>query len=56
MPVAKNHVPLTEIRMVRFTKKDVQLLKKVAKEKRLNIAALIRMAVFYYLEKEGKTK
>jgi len=52
MPVAKNHIPLTEIKMVRFNKKDMQLLKKAAKNKRLSVAGLIRMAVFEYLKKE----
>lgn len=54
MPVAKNHIPLTEIKMVRFNKKDMQLLKKVAKNKRISVAALIRMAVFDYLGKQDQ--
>lgn len=56
MPVAKNHVPLTEVKLVRFNKKDMQLLKKAAKSKRISVAAFIRMTVFDYLEKEAEAK
>lgn len=53
MAVAKNHVPLTEVKLIRFNKKDMQLLKKVAKNKRLSVAGLVRMAVFDYLGRES---
>ncbi len=55
MPVAKNHVPLTEVKLIRFNKEDMKLLKKIAKNKRLSVAGLIRMAVFDYLDR-GKLK
>lgn len=52
MTVGKDHVPLTEVKLVRFNKKDMDLLEKAAKSKRLSIASLIRMAVFDYLGRE----
>lgn len=52
MTVGKDHVPLTEVKLVRFNRKDMDLLKKAARSKRLSIAGLIRMAVFDYLDRE----
>ena len=56
MTVAKNNIPLTESKLVRFSKKDMEFLKKAASEKRLSVASLIRMIVFDYFGKESKSK
>ena len=53
MPVKKKK-NLTEAKKVLFNKKDMELLEKVAGEKRLSIASVIRMAVIEYLNKKGK--
>lgn len=53
MPVKKKK-NLTEAKKVLFNKKDMELLEKVASEKRLSIAGVIRMAVIEYLNKEDR--
>lgn len=41
---------ITEPRMVHFSKEDMQLIKKAAKRKGINVTTLIRMAISNYLE------
>ena len=48
----KNHVPLEVTKVIRFAKKDMEILRKVAKNKGLRVSALIRLAIFEYLKKE----
>lgn len=48
-----NHVPLNVSRMVRFTQKDSDLLKRAAREKGISVNGFIRLAIFEYLKKEG---
>jgi len=56
MGVAKNHVPLTEIMLIRFNKKDMEAIKKLAKGKRLATTSFIRMVVGDYITKESGKK
>jgi len=42
---------LAEQKLVRFTKKDMGKVKKLAKQKGLSIASFIRMIVLEYLSK-----
>jgi len=54
MVLAKNHVPLTESKLVKFTKQDMQILRRVARKKRLTVSHLIRTLIFSALEAEGE--
>lgn len=54
MPVAKNHIRLTEPKLIRWSKQDMALLKKLAKAKKLTVTSLVRMAVGEYLTKESE--
>ena len=54
MTVAKNHVPLTVSKLIKFTKEDMQILRRVARKKRLTVSHLIRTLVFSALEAEGE--
>lgn len=54
MTVPKNHVPLTVSKLIKFTKEDMQILRRVARKKRLTVSHLIRTLVFSALEDEGE--
>jgi len=42
---------LTEQNLIRFTKKDMDKIKKLAKERGLSISSFIRMIMLQYLNK-----
>ena len=44
----------TEANLVRFTKKDMEHIKKIARQKGLGVGSWIRMIILDYLNKENK--
>lgn len=47
---------MSEQKSMNFSKEDMALIKRVAKSKRISSAALIRLAVFDFLKREGEIK
>ena len=47
---------MSEQKSMKFSKEDMEIIKRVAKSKRISSAALIRLAVFDFLKREGEIK
>lgn len=52
MPVAKNHVPLSRVVLVRMTNEDFDRVKKEAKRRKMGVGTLIRSIFFSCFDKE----
>ena len=53
MSIAENEA-VKEAKLVRFTKKDMERIKKLARRKGLSFASFVRMIVLEYLDQQVK--
>ena len=54
MTVAKDHIRLTEKKMIRWSKPDMKRIKDLAKLKSITVTNLIRMIVADYLNEQSR--